>query len=66
MDHPNPGSPPGTAPVAEVRYSLPEMLAEVQRERESPTFARERLGQSDINRMFGKKRTRRVVKPRDQ
>lgn len=57
-------SPTGSAPVAEVRYSLPEMLREVQQEREAPAFAMERLDQSDINRLFGKKRTRRAIKPR--
>jgi hypothetical protein len=53
----------GSVLVAEVRYSLPEMLSEVQREREAPAFAMERLDQSDINRLFGKK-SRRAVKPR--
>lgn len=55
--------PTGTT-IAEVRYSLPELLEEVQREREAPTFAMERLDQSDINRFFGKKRAHRVVKSR--
>lgn len=55
---------PSTPVLAEVRYSLPELLAEVQREREAPSFAMERLDQSDINRQFGQKRIHRVVKSR--
>lgn len=57
-------TPITTSSISEVRYSLPELLEEVELEREAPALAMERLDQSDINRLFGKKRTRRVVKPR--
>lgn len=64
MTRPTPPPNPSTPAVPEVRYSLPELLEEVQREREAPAFAMERLDQADINRQFAKKRARRVVKPR--
>ena len=47
-----------------VRYSLPELLVEVQVEREAPAFAMEKLEQAEIAKLFQKNRPRRVVKPR--
>lgn len=62
MPDPKPKDAPATPP--EVRYSLPELLRELQLEREASAFALERVDQSDINRLFTKKRTRRGLKSR--
>ncbi len=59
---PNNGSapPPKAAMLAEVRYSLPEMLAELDAERGSATFAMEKLEQSEIGKLFKAKRPARA------
>lgn len=62
MPDPKPKDVSATPP--EVRYSLPELLRELQLEREAAGFALERVEQSDINRLFAKKRTRRGLKSR--
>jgi hypothetical protein len=46
--------------LAEVRYSLPEMLAELDAERGSATFAMEKLEQAEIGKLFKAKRPARV------
>jgi hypothetical protein len=51
-------APPGSG-IAEVRYSLPELLREVRQERNAPAFAMEKLDQVEIAKLF-KKRPRRV------
>lgn len=57
-------TPPPAAPLTEVRYSLPELLREVQLERSAPAFAMEKLDQVEIAKLFQKPRTRRAPKPR--
>ena len=44
--------------IAEVRYSLPEMLAELKTERAASTFAMEKLDQKEIAKLFKAKATR--------
>jgi hypothetical protein len=54
-------SSPGNAPrpiIAEVRYSLPEMLEELKLERAASTFAMEKLEQQEIGKLFKAKATR--------
>lgn len=45
-----------------VRYSLPQLLREVQLERNAPAFAMEKLEQVEIAKLFQKNRPRRVLK----
>ena len=49
--------------IAEVRYSLPEMLAELRLERATGSFAMEKLDQKEIGKLFKAKAPRRA-KPR--
>jgi hypothetical protein len=44
--------------IAEVRYSLPELLAEIRAERAASTFAMERLDQTEIGKLFKSKAAR--------
>jgi hypothetical protein len=44
--------------IAEVRYSLPEMLLELKTERAASTFAMEKLDQQEIGKLFKAKGTR--------
>jgi len=61
MNQPAPGNPPAPRPaIAEVRYSLPEMLAEIQTERAASTFAMEKLDQHEIGKLFKAKSPRRA------
>lgn len=46
--------------MAEVRYSLPEMLAELKLERTTGSFAMERLNQLEIGKLFQNKQKRRA------
>lgn len=48
------------AMLAEVRYSLPEMLAELDAERGSASFAMEKLDQNEIGKLFKIKKPVRV------
>jgi hypothetical protein len=48
------------APLAEVRYSLPEMLDELRAERATSTFAMEKLDQQEIGKLFKAKPARRA------
>ncbi len=60
-----PASPPASVPlISEVRYSLPELLREVQLERNSPVFATEQLDQVEIAKLFQKNRPRRAPRSR--
>jgi two-component system chemotaxis response regulator CheY len=52
--------------IAEVRYSLPDLLREVQLERNSPAFATEKLDQLEIAKLFQKNRPRRASRNRKQ
>lgn len=59
--NPQPALSPG---LSEVRYSLPELLKEVQLERNAPAFAVEKLDQVEIAKLFQKNRPRRASAPR--
>lgn len=48
--------------IHEVRYSLPELLAELELERHAGSFAMEKLNQAEIGKMFENKRKRRAKK----
>lgn len=56
----NPVAPPPLAGLAEVRYSLPEMLEELKTERATSSFAMEKLDQKEIGKLFKAKAPRRV------
>ena len=66
MNEPDPSEPedtpaaPKPAVLAEVRYSLPEMLAEIQAEKGSASFAMEKLDQAEIGKLFKSKKPIRV------
>ena len=61
-------NPPGATPpsparpaaplIAEVRYSLPQLLEEIKEERAASTFAMERLDQEEIGKLFKAKSAR--------
>jgi hypothetical protein len=51
---------PALAPLAEVRYSLPDLLREIKTERASDTFAMEKLDQTEIGKLFKAKAPRRA------
>jgi len=48
--------------IAEVRYSLPDLLREVQLERGAAIFAMEKLDRTEISKIFEKSRPRRAIK----
>ena len=60
---PDPAPPPPSLVLAEVKYSLPEMLHELTAERAAATFAMEKLDQFEIGKLF-KTRAPRRVKPK--
>lgn len=45
--------------LTEVRYSMPELLAELQQERTSGAFAQEKLHQVEIGKLFQNRKKRR-------
>ena len=51
---------PPVAGLTEVKYSLPEMLAELATERGTGSFAMEKLDQVEIGKLFKPKAPRRV------
>ncbi len=51
---PTPPPPPSLA-IAEVRYSLPQMLEELKAERAASSFAMEKLDQTEIGKLFKNK-----------
>lgn len=54
-------SSPSVIPApAGVRYSLPELLREVEQERRESAFAMEMLDQLEIGKMFVNRKRRRV------
>jgi len=56
-----PGQPaPAELQIAEVRYSLPQMLAELKLERTTGQFAMEKLDQNEIGKLFKSKSSRRA------
>jgi hypothetical protein len=46
--------------IAEVKYSLPDLLNELKAERSAGSFAMEKLDQSEIGKLFKAKPTRRA------
>jgi hypothetical protein len=51
--------PPAPAPkIREVRYSLPEMLGEIELERSESSIGMETLDQGEIRQLFAKRRQR--------
>ena len=50
--YPTPPSPAPRIFVAEVKYSLPELLEEIKAERATSTFAMEKLDQHEIGKLF--------------
>ena len=57
--------PPAAAPtppavIAEVRFSLPQLLEELKAERTASTFAMEKLDQTEIGKLFKAKAPRRA------
>lgn len=56
-----PEPPPPAAPVIhEVRYSLPDMLGEIEQERRESSFAMETLDQIEIRKIFANRHTHRA------
>ncbi len=54
---------PATLPavvIAEIKYSLPQMLQELKAERSAGLFAMEKLDQTEIGKLFKAKAPRRV------
>jgi len=56
------GTPVPATGLAEIRYSLPDLLREVQDERAAPAYANEKLDQVEISKLFRKKRPARATK----
>ncbi|MBS0630980.1 MAG: hypothetical protein JSS11_03645 [Verrucomicrobia bacterium] len=55
-----PAPTPAPIVLTEVRYSLPEMLREIQVERAASSFTMEKLDQMEIGKLFKTKSTRRA------
>ena len=57
-------APPAVAPkstvLSEVKYSLPDLLAEIDAEKGSASFAMEKLDQAEIGKLFKTKKLVRV------
>jgi hypothetical protein len=51
---------PKAVTLTEVKYSLPEMLAELEAEKGSAMFAMEKLDQAEIGKLFKAKKPARV------
>ena len=65
MKHPSADTPPDApnlSAISEVRYSLPDLLREVQLERNAAVFAMEKLDRTEISKLFQKNRPRRAIK----
>jgi hypothetical protein len=65
MSNPHPVPGPGPAGLAEVRYSLPQMLKELEIERATGSFGMEKLDQTEIGKLFKAKTPPRRVKPKN-
>jgi len=66
MDDTPENAPPAAPPslqVAEVRYSLPDLLRELTVERAAGSFAMEKLDQTEIGKLF-KAKVQRRAKPK--
>lgn len=61
-------TPPTSQPIlpvlAEVRYSLPQLLRELEIERATDTFAMAKLDQAEIGKIFKSRTPSRRVKPK--
>lgn len=65
MKHPSASTNPpvlNQPVISEVRYSLPDLLREVQLERNAAVFAMEKLDRTEISKLFQKTRPRRAIK----
>ncbi len=62
MSDPRPPATPAPQLLG-LRYSLPEMLDQIKRERLSGGFATERLDQHEIVKIFKPQKRRRVTQP---
>lgn len=60
MSTPHRPTPASPVTVAEVRYSLPQMLEELKAERAAGSFAMEKLDQNEIGKLFKAKAPRRA------
>jgi hypothetical protein len=60
-DESSPPSAPATG-IVEVRYSLPELLAELQLERTTGAFSQEKLHQVEIGKLFQNRKKHRGKK----
>jgi hypothetical protein len=58
----SPSPAPASKPpvLSEVKYSLPDMLAEIDAEKGSASFAMEKLDQAEIGKLFKSKKPVRV------
>lgn len=56
---PAPATAPGQSAITEVRYSLPDLLRELQVERAASSFSMEKLDQTEIGKLFKTKAPRR-------
>lgn len=61
---PAPPAPSGSPAIAEVRYSLPQLLEELAVERSSGSFSMEKLDQNEIKKLFKSRTPPRRVKPK--
>jgi len=67
MSTSNPKNPPANAAntfnaLHAIRYSLPEMLAELEMERASGSFSQEKLHQDEIAKLFEHRKSRHEQK----
>jgi hypothetical protein len=51
---------PKSTVLSEVKYSLPDLLAEIEAEKGSASFAMEKLDQAEIGKLFKTKKIVRV------
>ncbi len=58
--NPKPAAPRET--IAEIRYSLPELLAELKLDRTTGSFSMEKLDQTEITKLFETQKKRRAKK----
>jgi hypothetical protein len=61
---PSPDSAPVSPIIGEVRYSLPQMLKELEIERAAGSFATEKLDQLEIGKLFKTRTQSRRAKPK--
>jgi len=54
------------APLREVRYSLKAMIAEVKEERKHSALGRELVDSTEIKKMFGHRKRKKVKKKADE